>query len=88
MISWMVYILKLNNDAYYTGITNDLPKRLEAHKTGKGSKYVRGRLPFRVVYTEQTENRSTASKREAAIKKLSREQKEALIKEAEDEQNS
>ena len=73
-------MLHLNNDAYYTGITNNLPKRLKTHEIGKGSKYVRGRLPFSVVYIQHTANRSEASKREAAIKKLTRAQKIELIK--------
>ena len=80
-MKWIVYILQMNDDTYYTGITNNLDRRMEAHKSGKGSKYVRSRLPFRVVYTCSEANRSEASKREARIKKLSRKEKELLIKE-------
>lgn len=80
---WIVYVLELNDGSYYTGITNDIVKRLNKHKSGKGSKYVRSRLPCRVVYTCSELNRSMASKREAAIKKLSRKEKELLIKEKE-----
>lgn len=78
---WVVYILELNDGSYYTGITKNLNKRLDAHKSGKGSKYVRSRLPCRVVYICNERDRSEASKREAAIKKLSRKKKELLIKE-------
>lgn len=78
---WVVYILKLSNGAYYTGITNDLNNRIKVHRKGKGSKYVRAYLPFSVVYTEAADNRSVASKREATIKKLSRLKKKQLIKE-------
>jgi len=49
------------------------------HESGKGSKYVRSRLPFKIVYTERLENRSLAAKREIAIKKLNKKQKEILI---------
>lgn len=76
---WHVYILKLSNGAYYVGITNNLPKRMQAHKTGKGSKFVRAHLPFVLIYTEDAKNRSEASKREAAIKKMTRKNKEKLI---------
>jgi putative endonuclease len=79
MKKWIVYILELNDGSYYTGITNDLDKRLEAHKSGKGSKYVRSRLPFRVVYICYEQNRSGASKSEINIKKLSRKKKELLV---------
>jgi len=67
--------------SYYTGITNNLQKRLDTHRAGKGSKYVRARLPFRVVYKETADNRSAASKREAQIKNMTKSQKEILVKE-------
>ena len=76
---WLVYILKLSNNAYYTGATNDLPKRLKTHAAGKGSKYVRAHLPFDLVYSERCESKSAALKREAAIKRLNHKQKEDLI---------
>lgn len=79
---WTVYILQLSNDSYYTGITNNLERRLKHHADGKGSKYVRAHLPFCVIYQEFVLNRSVASKREIEIKKLSRKQKEQLIKES------
>jgi putative endonuclease len=76
---WVAYILKLSNQAYYTGATNDLAKRLKTHLAGKGSKYVRAHLPFDLVYSEECGSKSSALKREAAIKRLSHKQKEALI---------
>lgn len=77
---WIVYILWLSgNGTYYTGITNDLVKRLIAHKSGKGSKYVRSHLPLKIVYQEKCANKSMALKREAAIKRLSHKQKESLV---------
>ncbi len=79
---WTVYILKLSNNFYYTGITNNLERRLKTHISGKGSKYVRAHLPCYVVYEEPAADRSAASKREFKIKKLSRKQKEQLIKES------
>jgi putative endonuclease len=78
-MNWLVYIIQLNNQAYYTGITNNLAKRLKAHESGKGSKYVRAHLPFILVYKEACKDRSEASKREAAIKRLNRKQKQILV---------
>lgn len=80
MSNWVLYILKCKDDSYYTGITNDLDKRLSDHESGKGAKYTRGRGPFKMVYNESHKNRSDASKREYEIKKLSRADKEDLIK--------
>ena len=78
--NWCVYILCLNNEALYTGITNDLNKRLAQHANKKGSKYVRAHLPFELVYVEKCPNRSLASKREYAIKQLTRKQKMEIIR--------
>ena len=79
MSSWVVYILECADGTLYTGITNDLDARTRAHNAGKGAKYTAVRLPVRVVYQEEAENRSAASSREAALKKLSRTQKLQLI---------
>jgi len=79
MSSWMVYILKCRDGSYYTGITNDLKKRLWDHESGAGAKYTRGRGPFEVVFSEPHDNRSEASKREFQLKKLTRKEKENLI---------
>ena len=72
---WLVYILQLCDDTLYTGITNDLDQRIKAHHSGHGSKYVRSRLPFRVIYIELGDDRSQVSMREAQIKKLKRNDK-------------
>lgn len=74
-----VYILKCSDNTLYTGWTTSLEKRLEAHNSGKGAKYTRGRLPVKVVYYEEFEEKKEAMKREYAIKQLSREGKLKLI---------
>lgn len=79
MKSWTVYILRCGDGSLYTGITDDLPRRLQAHRSGKGAKYTRGRGPLELVYQEACADRSAASKREWAIKHLSREEKLALV---------
>ncbi|MBN1374193.1 GIY-YIG nuclease family protein [Candidatus Dojkabacteria bacterium] len=76
---YTIYILKCADRTLYTGIAKDLPARLATHKSGKGSKYVASRLPFRLVYTEKAKDRSTASKRELEIKQLSKQEKELLV---------
>lgn len=73
------YILKCADNTLYTGWTTDLKARLRAHNQGKGAKYTRSRLPVTLVYQESFETRQEAMRREAAIKKLSRSQKERLI---------
>lgn len=77
---WFVYIIRASDQTLYTGITTDPVRRLAEHQSGKaGAKYFRGRSAIEMVYIEASDNRSTASIREAAIKKLSRSQKLALI---------
>ncbi len=78
-MSWHCYILRCADDTLYCGITNDLAKRIAAHNDGTAAKYTRTRGPVAVVYVEDCADRSSASKREMAIKKLKREQKIALI---------
>ena len=78
--SWYLYILRCKDNTLYTGITTDVEKRLEAHRSGKGAKYTRGRGPLELVYRECCENHSEALKREAKVKKLTREAKELLVK--------
>ena len=78
--SWRVYILRCSDRTLYTGITTDLERRLAAHRDGSASKYTRARRPVRLVYQESHSDRSSAAKREAAIKKLSRPAKLALIR--------
>lgn len=76
---WIVYILECADGSFYTGITPDLEARLRKHENGTGAKYTRGRGPYRVVLTERAASRSEASKREAAIKAMTRQDKKALI---------
>ncbi len=76
---YFVYLLKCGDGSLYCGITTDIARRLEEHKSGKGAKYTRAKHAGRIVYFERKRNRSTASRREAAIKKLSRAEKLALI---------
>ncbi len=75
-----VYILHCKDDTLYTGWTNDLQHRLAMHQSGKGAKYTRGRGPLVLVYSEELPGKSEALKREAAIKRLSRDEKLALCK--------
>ncbi|MDA1038258.1 MAG: GIY-YIG nuclease family protein [bacterium] len=79
MKTWTVYIVRCKDGTLYTGITTDLPARLQAHDTGKGAKYTRGRSPVELVWSEVDLSESDARKREMDIKKLSREEKEGLI---------
>ena len=76
---WFVYILRCTDGSLYTGITNDLNRRLEQHNAGTASRYTRSRLPVTLVYHEEPTTKSLALKRELAIKSLSRKAKEALI---------
>lgn len=80
MSNWAVYILECADNTLYTGISNNVEKRIKVHNTGKGAKYTRVRLPVKLAYCEAAEDRSTASKREAVIKKFSRKDKLRLIK--------
>ncbi len=75
-----VYILECSDTTLYTWWTNNLEKRFEAHNRGKWAKYTRGRTPVKLVYHETLSTESEARKREYQIKKLSRKQKETLIK--------
>ena len=81
--SWHLYILRCGDGTLYTGITNDVEKRLDAHRTGKGAKYTRGRSPLELVYREECGDHSDALRREAEIKRLPREEKLKLIKKPE-----
>jgi putative endonuclease len=78
---WFVYILRCADNSLYTGITTDVNKRLNQHNgiDKNGAKYTRGRQPVILVYQESSVSRSTASKREIAIKRLKKYQKEGLI---------
>lgn len=76
---WVLYILECKDGTLYTGITDDLDRRLTAHQAGKGAKYTRGRGPLTLRYTERCEDHSCALRREHEIKKLSRKQKMKLF---------
>ncbi len=78
-MEWFVYILECADGTLYTGITDDIPKRLAAHDLGRGAKYTRGRGPLKLVYRESCTDRSQALRREAVIKRLTREKKLQLI---------
>ena len=79
--TWYLYILRCRDDSLYTGITTDVEKRLEAHRSGKGAKYTRGRSPLELVYRESCGSHSDALKREHQVKMLTREEKQNLIRE-------
>lgn len=74
-----VYILSCGDGTLYTGWTTDLEKRVKVHNQGKGAKYTRSRLPVKLLYSEEYSEKGEALRREAAIKKLTRRQKEKLI---------
>ena len=76
---WHLYILRCGDGSLYTGITTDVEKRLEAHRTGKGAKYTRGRGPLELIYQEECGDHSNALKRELEIKALPRGEKLKLI---------
>jgi len=75
-----VYILCCGDGSLYTGWTNDLEKRVEAHNRGLGARYTKARLPVRLVYSERFETKQEAMQREWAIKRLPRSRKLALIR--------
>jgi putative endonuclease len=78
-MNWQVYIIVCTDNSLYTGITTDIERRFSEHAGAQGAKYFRGRRPGEVVYLEGGHTRSSASKREAAIKKLLRVDKLRLI---------
>ena len=74
------YILKCSDETLYTGWTNDLEKRINAHNAGKGAKYTKNRRPAELAYYEEFATKEEAMSREYAIKQLTRRKKEELIK--------
>ena len=76
---WYLYILRCGHGELYTGIAVDVKKRFEAHCSGKGAKFTRGRGPLKIVYQEVCGTHSDALKRECQIKALPKNKKEALI---------
>ena len=79
-MSYFVYILECENKSLYTGITTDLDRRFARHQAGEGGHYTSYNRPVRIRYCEEHPDRSSASKREAQIKRWSRTKKLALIK--------
>lgn len=78
--TYYVYIVRCADGTLYTGTAKDLDARLAKHNQGLGAKYTRGRLPVALVYSEITDSRSEALKRELAIKKMSLTAKQALFR--------
>ena len=78
-MSYYVYLLRCCDGSLYTGYTDDVERRLTVHQSGKGAKYTRSRLPVELVYSEELPDKSAALRREAAIKKLTRAEKLALV---------
>ncbi len=76
---WYVYILRCGDGTLYTGIATDVQRRLEAHRSGRGAKYTRGRGPLTLLYQEEAGAHSQALRRERQIKSLPREEKQRLI---------
>jgi putative endonuclease len=77
---WLVYILECKDGTFYTGATNNIQKRFVAHKNGKGGNYTRSHPPKKIIYKERAGTRGEALRREAAIKRMTRTQKQALIR--------
>ena len=75
---WLVYILECGDTSLYTGITDNIARRFMQHKKGTGAKYTRSRLPLKIIHLEMYPDRSTASKRESEIKKLTKKAKREL----------
>ncbi len=79
MSTWFVYILRCSDGTLYTGISTDVTKRVLSHNAGTGAKYTRSRLPVVCVWQETASSESVARKREAALKRLTRAEKQALV---------
>ena len=81
--NWSLYIIEANDRSLYTGITTDVERRFSEHLEGpRGARYFNGRKPLKILYREDGHDRVSASRREAAIKKLSRRAKQQLIAQA------
>ncbi len=79
-MAYYTYIVRCSDDSLYTGYTNDLDNRIEAHNSGRGAKYTRGRGPVELVYYEEYPTKEEAMSREWHIKRLTRPEKEKIIK--------
>jgi len=80
-VAWLLYVVKCRDNTLYTGITNDLPRRLTQHNNGTASRYTRSRLPVKLLYQERCCGRSSALRKEYRMKALSRQEKEVYIRE-------
>ncbi len=78
-MQYYAYIVECRDKTYYTGYTNDLKKRIDAHNSGKGAKYTKSRVPVKLVYFEEFETKSMAMHREWELKQYDRKQKEELV---------
>ena len=78
-MNWIVYILQCADGTLYTGITNDLERRMAEHEAGQGAKYTKGRGPFKLLHQEICQDRGLASRREFEIKSLDRKAKLLLV---------
>ena len=76
---WCVYMLRCSDNSIYTGISNNLEKRIETHNRGKGARYTKTRRPVYLEYSESAPDKGTALKREHQIKKLTRDEKLLLM---------
>lgn len=76
---YYTYMVTCSDGSLYTGYTTDVQKRIKTHNAGKGAKYTRARLPVVLAYVEESDTKQQAMQREAAIKKLTRQQKELLV---------
>lgn len=74
------YIVQCVDGTYYTGYTNDIDKRIRAHNSGRGAKYVKTRLPVVLVYVERYDSKVEAMRREYVIKRMTRRQKTILVR--------
>lgn len=81
---WYLYVIRTKDDALYTGITTDVERRFQAHQSGRGAKYLKGKMPLLLVYSVQLTHHSTALKAEYRLKKLSKKQKEHIVATAPD----
>lgn len=78
-MSWYVYMLRCGDGTLYTGVTDDVERRLAAHRAGKGAKYTRGRGPLELVYVDEQPDKSAALRREYEIKQMTRQKKLELL---------
>ncbi len=78
-VAWFVYVVRCRDGSLYTGISNDVARRISTHNAGRGARYTRSRGPVELIHVERKRSRSTAQSREARIKALSRAQKLALV---------